>query len=139
MSKNGILTSILIFREKSGRGDILLTPPPLRLVLLCIQTTLGQEKSAVVCSAVRHQSTFQSVSGHGPHRVWGMAGSQSGPLSLSFLLYSWRRTVLGRFLKPQRSMTHYAKTGRGEFTPHENEVKTERTPVLNILPRSLLI
>jgi hypothetical protein len=75
----------------------------------------------------------------GPLRFRGVAGSQSGPLSLSFLLYSWRRTILGRFPKPQRSMTHYTNTGRGEFTPRENEVKTERTPVLNILPGPRLI
>jgi hypothetical protein len=36
-------------------------------------------------------------------------------------------------------MTHYANTGRGEFTPRESEVKTERTPVLNILPGPWLI
>ncbi len=70
----------------------------------------------------------------GPRRVRGVAGSQSGLLSLSFLLYSWRCTVLGRFPKPQRSMTHYANTGRGEFKPCESEVKTDRTPVVNILP-----
>ncbi len=112
--------------------------PPFRLVLLSIQITRGREKSrrAVVRSTMRRQSTFQSVSGRGPRRVRGVAGSQPGPLSLSFLLYSWRRTVLGRFPKPQRSMTHYAKTGRGEFTPRESEVKTDWTPVL---PRPRLI
>jgi hypothetical protein len=31
-------------------------------------------------------------------------------------------------------MTHYAKAGKGECTPRESEVKTERTPVLNVLP-----
>jgi hypothetical protein len=144
-SKNDVLTSILtFFCQKSGRGDILLTPPPFRLVLLCIQTTQEREKSrwAVVHSAVQRQSTFQSVSGRGPRRVRGVAGSQSGLLSLSFLLYSWRCTILGRFQKPQRSMTsmtHYAKAGRGEFTPRESEVKTERTPVLNVLPAPQLI
>jgi hypothetical protein len=130
----------VVFFQKSGREDILPTAP-FHLVLLWIQTTWWREKShrAVVRSAVRRQSTFQSVSGCGPRRVRGVTGSQSGPLSLSFLLYSWRRTVLGRFPKPQRSMTHYANTGRGEFTPRESEIKTERTPVLNILPRPRLI
>jgi hypothetical protein len=88
---------------------------------------------------VRRQSTFQSVSGRGPRRVRGVAGFQSGPLSLSFLLYYWRRIVLGRFPKPQRFMTRYENTGRGEFTPRESEVKTERTPVLNTLPGPRLI
>ncbi len=140
-SKNDFLTSILrFFCQKLGHKDILRTPP-FCLVLLWIQTTWWWEKSrlAVVRSVVRHQSTFQSVSGHGPRRVRGVAGSQSGPLSLSFLLYSWRRTVLGRFPKPQRSMTHYANAGRREFTPRESEVKTERTLVLNIFPGPQLI
>ncbi len=140
-SKNDVLMSILTFiRQKLGRGDIL-PPPPFRLVLLSIQITRGREKSrwALVRSTVQRQSTFQSVSGHGLRRVRGVAGSQPGPLSLSFFLYSWRRTVLGRFPKPQRSMTHYADTGRGEFTPRESEVKTDWTPVLNVLPGPRLI
>ena len=111
----------MFFRQKSGREDILPTPPlPL---------------SFTVNTPVNIPISFR----RGPRRVRGVAGSQSGPLSLSFLLYSWRRTVLGRFPKPQRSMTHYANTGRGEFTPRESEVKTERTPVLNILLRPRLI
>jgi hypothetical protein len=36
----------------------------------------------VVRSTVRRQSKFQSVSGRGPRRVWGEAGSQLGALSL---------------------------------------------------------
>ncbi len=28
-------------------------------------------------------------------------------------------------------MTHYAKTGRGEFSPHESVVKTERTLIVH--------
>ncbi len=57
-------------------------PPPFRSVLLLI--TWGREKShrAVVRSTVRRQSKFQSVSGRGPRRVWGEAGSQLGALSL---------------------------------------------------------
>jgi hypothetical protein len=35
-----------------------------------------------------------------------------------------------RFPKPQRSITHLPDTGRGEFTPRESEVKTERTLVV---------
>ncbi len=130
-----------VFLSEVGPQRHIAEPPPFRLVLPWIQTTWWREKSrrAVVRSAVRRQSTFQSVSSRGPRRVRGVAGSQSGPLSLSFLLYSWRRTVLGRFPKPQRSMTHYANTGRGEFTPRESEVKTELTPVLNILPGPRLI
>jgi hypothetical protein len=59
-SKNDVLTDILlIFRQKSGRGATLPTPP-------------------------FHQSTFQSVSGHGQRRVRGMAGSQSGLLGQYF-------------------------------------------------------
>jgi hypothetical protein len=111
----------MFFCQKSGREDILPTPPlPL---------------SFTVNTPVNIPISFR----RGPRRVRGLAGSQSGLLSLSFLLYSWRRTVLGRCPKPQRSMTHYANTGRAEFTPCESEVKTERTPVLNILPRPRLI
>jgi hypothetical protein len=76
-----------VFCQKSGCGDILPTPPPpFCLVLLSIQITRGWEKShrAMVRSTVRRQSTFQSVSGPGPRRVRGVAGSQPGPLSLSF-------------------------------------------------------
>jgi hypothetical protein len=87
-------------RSRAAETDC--RPPPFRLVLLCIQTTRGREKSrqSVVRSPVQRQSTFQSVSGRGPCWVQGVAGSQSGLLSLSFLVYSWRRTVLGRFPKP---------------------------------------
>ncbi len=129
------------FFIRSQAAETYCWPPPPRLVLLCIQTTRGQEKSrwAVVRTAVRRQSTFQSVSSWGLRRMRGVAGSQSGPLSLTFLVYCWRRTVLCRFTKPQCSMTHYAKTGRGEFTPREMEVKTERTPVLNVRPGPGLI
>jgi hypothetical protein len=138
------MSILTFFRQKSGCRVILPTPP-LPLGLVSIQITRGREKSrrAVVRSTMRRQSAFQSafqsVSSHGPCRVRRVVGSQSGPLSLSFLLYSWRRTVLGRFPKPQRSMTHYAETGSGEFTPRESEVKTERTPVLNVLPGPRLI
>jgi hypothetical protein len=91
-----------IFSSEVGTWRQIVNPPSFRLVLLCIQTTRGREKSrrSMVCSPVRGQSTFQSVSGRGPRGVRGVAGSQSGPLSLSFLVYSWRRTVLGRFPKP---------------------------------------
>jgi hypothetical protein len=50
---------LTIFRQKSGRDAILPAPPS-------------------------RQSTFQSVSGCGPRRVRGMAGSQSGLFSCSF-------------------------------------------------------
>ncbi len=133
--------SILTFFVRSRAAKTYCGPPPFRLVLLCIQTTWWREKShrAVVRSPVRRQSTFQSVSGRGPRRVREVAGFQLGPLSLSFLLYCWRRAVLSRFLKPQRSMTRYANTRKAEVTPRESEVKTERTPVLNTLPGPRLI
>ncbi len=44
-----------------------------------------------------------------------------------------------RLPKPQRSITHLPDTGRGEITPRESEVKTERTPVVNGLPGPWLI
>jgi hypothetical protein len=44
------------------------------------------------------------------------------------------RTILGRYTKLQHYITHLPNTGRGEFIPPESEVKTQRTPVLDILP-----
>jgi hypothetical protein len=115
-------------------------PPPFHLVLLWIQTTRGREKSrrAMVRSPEQYQSTFQSVSGCRPCRVREVMGSQSGPLFLSFLVYSWRHTFLGRFQNCS-ALWNYAKTGRDEFTPHKSEVKTKRTLVVNGHPGPWLI
>jgi hypothetical protein len=134
-SKNDVLTSILMFFcQKSGREDTLPIPPlPLSFTVNTDHLMAGEvppgcgPQSGV--APVNIPISFRSRAAY----IAGVAGSQSGPLSLSFLLYSWRPTVLGRFPKPECSMTHYANTGRGEFTPRESEVKTERTPVLNIL------
>jgi hypothetical protein len=111
-------------------------PPSFRLVLLWIQTMWGLEKSrqAVVHSAVRCQSTFQSVSDHVPDRVWWVTGSQMGPLYLSFWVYSWRHHS-GQISK---TIALY-DTGRGEFPPHKSEVETERTLVVNRHPGAWLI
>ncbi len=60
--------------------------------------------STVWCGASKK---FQSVSGRGPCRVWGEAGSQLGVLSLSFQLDSRRRTNLGNFPKPAASIAQW--------------------------------
>jgi hypothetical protein len=80
MSSKSFWTSGMI-----ARNDVLRTYI-LTLNLLLLQTTQAREKSrrAEVHSQVRHKSEFQSVSGPGPYRVWGVAGSQSGSLSHSF-------------------------------------------------------
>ncbi len=140
-STNDVLTSILtFFRQKLGREDILPTPPlPLSFTVNTDHLMAGEVAPGRGPQWGAAPVNIPISFCRGPRRVWGVAGSQSGPLSLSFLLYSWRHTVLGKFPKPQRSMTHYANTGRGEFTPRESEVKTEHTPVLNILPGPRLI
>ncbi len=76
--KNVVLISVLIYScQKSGHSVTLLTPPHFRLVLLLLQTTRVWKKSrwAVVRCLVQCQSTFQSVCGPRPGRVWGMVGS----------------------------------------------------------------
>jgi hypothetical protein len=86
-SKNDVLMSILTyFRQKSGRGVPCRTPPP-SARFYCIYRPPEQGRSpAGPWSAVRCGAShkFQSVSGRGPHRLWGEAGSQLGPLSRSF-------------------------------------------------------
>jgi hypothetical protein len=82
-----LMSFLMFFRQKFSHGATLQTPPPhFNPVLLLLQTTRVLEKScqAVVCSALWRQSKFLSVSAPRPLGVWGEAGSQSGPLSLSF-------------------------------------------------------
>jgi hypothetical protein len=62
------------------------------------------------------------------HSAGGMTGSQLGMLSHSFQLDSWHCTVLGKFLKPNRSKTQLANTRRGKFRPHGREVKKKCGP-----------
>jgi hypothetical protein len=73
---------LMYFCQMPGHGATLpnLPFPP---VYLLLQTTQGRAKScqAVVCSLAQRQSGYQLVSGPRPHRVQGMAGSQSGPIS----------------------------------------------------------
>jgi hypothetical protein len=123
--KNDILMSILtFFLQKSGHGDILPTPPlPLSFTVYTDHPRAEEVLPGRGPQCGAAPVNIPSDSGHGPRRVRGVAGSQWGPLSLSFLVYKGRRTILDRFPKPQRSMTHYAKTGRGEFTPRKSESK----------------
>ncbi len=77
------------FIVRSQAAKTYCQPPPFCLVLLWIQTTWWQEKScrAVVRSAVWRQSTFQSVSGRGPHRVRGWwVLSRARSLSLPYCI-----------------------------------------------------
>jgi hypothetical protein len=89
-SKNDVLTSILtFFCQKSGREDILPTPP------LPLSFTVDTDHLMAGEVAPGRGPQWRAAPGNipinfrrGPHRVRGVAGSQSGPLSLSFLLYS---------------------------------------------------
>ncbi len=87
--------------------------------------------SAVRCGVSQHSNQFL-VSGHlecGGRRVLSRAG-----LSLFLSVIHNVATPLWKILKPQRSITHLPDTGKGEFTPRESEVKTERTLVVKELP-----
>ncbi len=76
---------------------------------------------------------FTISSGPGPQGVWGGGGFSVGPALCSFWVCWCCRTILGKFMKPQRSITHVPNTW-SEFTLHKREVKTEQTPVVDRLP-----
>ncbi len=80
------------FSVRSRAAETYCRPPPLPLsfTVYTDHPRAGEVPPAVVRCTAQRQSTFQPVSGRGLHRVWGVAGSQSGLLSLYFLQYSWR-------------------------------------------------
>jgi hypothetical protein len=110
-------------RGKKSRGTVPLNRPPE------IKRSPAWPWSAVRWGSSQHSNQFL-VPGRvecGGMRVLSRASS----LTLSKCsTYICCRTVLGRFLKPHHSITHLPNTGRGEFTPREIKVKTERTPVV---------
>jgi hypothetical protein len=127
------LMSILTFFRQKFCRDATLPPSPLPTGFTAItdHPSTGEVPPGRVPQCGAAPIKFRSVSCPGPHRVRGVADSQSGrSLALSQWSNKCCHTVLGRFPKPQRSIHTPPNTGRGEFTPHESEAKTERTLVV---------
>jgi hypothetical protein len=124
-SKNDVLTSILtIFRQNFCRVTTL--PPsqfPTGFTPITDHPSAGEVPPGRGPQCGAAPVKFQSVSCPRPLRVRGEAGSQSGRI-LMLPHHS------GQITKTTALYTYASKTGRGEFTSHESEVKTEGTPVV---------
>ncbi len=106
-SKNDVLTSILtFFRQKFCRDATLLPSPlPTGFTAVMDHTSAGEVPPGRGPQCGAAPIKFRSVSCPGPRRVRGVADSESGrSLTLSQWTSKCCRTVLGRFLKPQRSI-----------------------------------
>jgi hypothetical protein len=135
-SKNNVLMSIFtFFCQKFCRVATLPSSPlPTSFTAITDHLSAGEVPPGrgPQCSAVPIK--FWWVSGPGPRRVRGVAGSQSGrslAFSVDLLILPHRS---GQIPETAALYTHASYTGRGEFTPRKSEAKTERTPVVYGLP-----
>jgi hypothetical protein len=126
-SKNDVLTSILTFFRQNFCRVATLSPSPLPTGFTPItdQPSAGEVPPGRGPQCGAAPVKFRSVSCPGLRRVRGeavSAGSQSGHI----LMLPHRS---GQIPETAALYTYAPNTGRGEFTPRESEVKTERTPV----------
>jgi hypothetical protein len=124
-SKNDVLTSILTFFYQNFCRVTTLLPSPLltRFTPITDHPSAGEVLPGCGLQCGAAPVKFRSVSGPGPRRVRGEAGSQSGHVLML-------PHCSGQIPKTAALYTYAQNTGRGEFTPRESEVKTEWTPVV---------
>jgi hypothetical protein len=114
-------------------------PPLFCLVLMLLQTTWGAGEVSQGCGP---QSSAAPV--NIPVSFWSWAAQSSwgggfsvGPALLLFLSEQLEPHRSWQIPKTVCSITRLANTGESKFRPGECEVKTERTPVLDSLPRPM--
>ncbi len=105
-SKNDVLTSIITYFCQKSCRSVPCRTSPLPPGFSAYTDDPSSEEVPPARGMQSHAApvNIQPVSGTGPCRVWGKAGSQLGPLSHSFLVDSRRGTNLGNFLKPEASI-----------------------------------
>ncbi len=135
-SQNDVFTSILMFFcQKSGRGDILPTPPLPQFYCVYRPPEGGRSPaglwSAVRCSASQHLNQFP-VAGRVECRGWRVL-SRACSLSLSYCI-AGSALFWADFQK--RSALWHTTQRPGEVSLHLVEARSKlnaRTPVLNVL------
>jgi hypothetical protein len=107
-----------------GQAAALLSPL-LPLYLWCFRPPKSRRTLDALWLAIHHCASQDSLQFPVPrYTECGGGGSSVGTVLSLFLSGDrWRHAILGYLPKLQLSITHLANTGRGKFTPRENEVK----------------